>query len=280
MPGIETEDELKQKIAETQAELDKAKADLAALQAATKADDAFVKLWKAYEKAQFELEATDDALRENQAEEQTRLAAKLKDKAAEVDAAVAAAEKEVTDRQTALDESKVAVAAQQAAVDTAKKAQDATKAGVTLLNDAVKLIQAKHKTADALRLQAVAARKAGNVALAYYLIKTRTPAVLDNPPLVLESNDYLQAIKDAAAADAVAVKNIASAEALLKLKKEAQIEAEKKLGAAVRDLPATIEEVLAEIKVPAPTPTPVPTPAPTPAPAPGPAPALEVGTPG
>jgi hypothetical protein len=270
MPEIESEEDLKQKIAETQAALDKAKADLVALQAAAKADDVFVKLWKAYDKAQFDLEANDDALRENQAEEQARLAAKLKEKAANVDAAVVACEKEVADRQNAVDDAKAAVAAQQGAVDAAKKAQDATKAGVTLLNDAVKLIQTKHNIANALRLQAVAARKNGNVALAYYLIKTRTPAVLNAPPLVLESNDYFQAIKDAAAADAVAVKNVADAEALLKTRKGAQVEAEKKLAAAAKDLPAKIEEALGKIKAPAPAPPPAP--APTPAPAPEPVP--------
>jgi hypothetical protein len=267
MPQIEDETTLKKAIADSQAALEQAKAKLAEFQAAGKADEVFVKLRDSYDKAQFDIEATDDALRENQAEEQGKLEALLQEKAADVDAAVEAARKVVADREDEVADAKDALADQQDAVAAAKAAQADAKAEGDRLNNAVKLIQAKHKLADSYRLQAAAARKAGNPAFAYYLVKELMTEALDGPPEVLETDDYEQAVRAAAEKQTAAAADVAGAEKALTAKRDALAEAEKKLAAAVKDLPGKIEEALADIEPPAVPAVPAPPPA-APAPAP------------
>lgn len=257
-----SEEALKKAIEESQAALEKAKAKLAEFQSGSKRDQEIIKLRDAYEDAQFDLEASDDALREHQSEELAKLAALLKEKVADVDAAVAACRQVVADHEKALADRMAELAAKQAAVDAAKQAVEAARATNDRLKNAAKLIQAKHKAADAIRLRALAARKAGNPALAYYLIKVKLPEALDAEPQVLETDAYEQAVRAGADAYDGAVKAHAAAEAQAKAKQEQLVAARKKLDAAAAALVSEIEGSLSQIKPAPPVPAP---PAPPPA---------------
>lgn len=257
-PPPPTEEQLEQALAE-------AAANLAAYKARAKVQEEIDAVREKYEVDQVALEASEETLRENQADEEARLAGVLGANAAQVAAAAQACRDEVAALESTVESRKAAVKAQeQAAAAAADKAKEA-KAAYDRQKDAVKVIQASHKAADAYRLEAMKARK-DNPGLAYYLVSVKFKEELDRKPDPVEAAEFEQALKDASEDRIAADREQADAEALLKTRKAALADSEKALAALRKDLDAKIRAEVSKVK-PAAPPQPAPPP-PPPAPEP------------
>ena len=255
-PAPPTEEQLEKALAE-------ATANLAAFRARAKVQEEIDAIREKYEADQVALEASEETLRENQADEEARLAAVLGANAAQVAAAAQACRDEVAALESSVESQRAAVKAQeQAAAEAADKARNA-KAAYDRQKDAVKAIQASHKAADAYRLEAMKARK-DNPGLAYYLVSVKFKEELDRKPDPVEADDFEQALKDASEDRIAADRDQVDAEGLLKTKKAALAESEKALAALRKDLETRIRAEVSKVK-PAAPPQPAP-PAPPPEP--------------
>lgn len=239
-PAPPTEEQLEKALAE-------AAANLAAYRARAKVQEEIDAIREKYEVDQVALEASEETLRENQADEEARLAAVLGANAAQVAVAAKACRDEVAALESTVESQKAAVKAQeQAAAEAADKAKQA-KAAYDRQKDAVKVIQASHKAADAYRLEAMKARK-DNPGLAYYLVSVKFREELDRKPDPVEADDFEQALKDASEDRIAADRDQADAEALLKSKRAALAESEKALAAVAKNLEAKIRAEVSKVK--------------------------------
>jgi hypothetical protein len=239
-----TEDELERTLAE-------ANANLAAFRAHAKALAEIAAAKDSYEVQQVALEASEEVLTENQAEEEARLAALLGANAAKVDDAVAACDAELAALEASTADKRAAVKAQEdAAAAAAVVAKQASEA-YDRQKGAAKQIDGWHKAADAYRLEAMKERK-DNPGLAYYLVKVKFKGELAKKPDPVEADEYEAALIAAAEARIAAERGQADAEALLKGKRAAFADSEKALAALQKNLEANIRAAVSKVKPPTP----------------------------
>jgi hypothetical protein len=238
-----TEAELERALAEANAKLAEFRAHAKAL-----AEIAVAK--EKYEVEQVALAASAEVLTENQVEEEGRLATLLGANAGKVDEAVEACKGQINALETSIASQRTAVKTQEEAVAAAAAAAKQANEAYDRQKDAAKRIQGWHKAADAYRLEALKERK-DNPGLAYYLVKTKFKGELARKPDPVEADEYEAALVAASEARITAERGQADAEALLKSKRTALAESEKKLAALQKDLEANIRVAVSKVRPPA-----------------------------